>query len=120
MKKIIILASLPFLFSCKSQLENGIKETEFEGCPNQTVSQLFEKFLKNTEWESFISPDDNKFHLNVSGKYSDLDGVSHKMLVQFQYTTGDTWEVNAMKIDGKELNDADISNSISFMCESIQ
>lgn len=117
---MIILALVPFLFSCKSQLENGIKEGEFEGCPNQTVSQLFEKFLKNPEWESFISPDDNKFHLNVTGKYSDLDGVSHKMMVQFQYTKGDLWEANAMEIDGQALNDDDILNSLSFICESTQ
>jgi hypothetical protein len=117
MKKIILIAILPFLFSCKSQLENGIKQSSFEACPGITVEKLFNKFLKNPEWESFISPDDNKYHLNVSGKFNDA-GVVRKLNVQFQYTEGEMWEINAIEMDGETLSDEMILNFLGFMCET--
>ncbi len=118
MKKLILIGILPILIGCKRSLENTIKEGSFSVCPNVTVQKLFTKFLKNPNWEGFLSPDDNKFHLNVSGSFA-IEGQRKNMLVQFQYTEGDNWEVNAMEIDGENVSTDEWGGIIEYICEYV-
>ncbi len=116
MKKVIFLFSLFILLSCKSNLENVIKEGSFDSCPNQSVETLVNSFFKNPKWESFVSPEDDKFHLNASGQIL-YGNKKVNALIQFEIINEDRWQINAFEINGEPQDDYMIEELIAEMCE---
>ena len=57
-----------FLSGCKSEMDDLIKKGSFEACPDHTVETLVTNYFDNPKWESFITPDDDKYHLNATGE----------------------------------------------------
>jgi hypothetical protein len=112
-----LLIALVFSVGCQSQLDNEIKKGYFNECENYTVEKLLNKAFENGEWESFVSPDDDKYHLNFEGEIQ-IKGKKIKHIIQFQFIDeeeGD-WEINAWEVDGEPQTNSAISAMIDGIC----
>lgn len=105
--------------SCKYKMEQKIKKGYFDSCPKHDVESMVESYFENPDWESFISPDDNKYHLNVSGNIL-YNGREAKAILQFELLEDDRWKINAFEINGNEQNDFMISALLDEMCSSAE
>jgi hypothetical protein len=104
--------------SINPELDAIIKEGYFTACETYTVETLVNSFFTNPEWESFISPEDGKYHLNATGGilYEDKPAVA---AIQFEIE-GDSWEMNAFEIDGEPQTDLMSVALIKKMCSSVE
>lgn len=100
-------------------MEQTIRKGSFDSCPKHDVETMIESYFADPKWESFISPEDNKYHLNVSGKIM-YNGQESKALLQFELLDGKSWKINAFEINGEEQNDFMTSALISEMCSSAE
>ena len=105
------------LFGCKSEMDNTIKKGFFDACQEYNVETLVNSFFANPEWESFVSPDDDKYHLNASGQIT-YDNKPANALIQFEMDGNDSWEINAFEINGEAQNDFMAAELINKMCLS--
>lgn len=105
-----------FLSGCKSEMDDLIKQGSFDACPDHTVETLVSNYFDNPKWESFISPDDDKYHLNVSGTILYNDKPT-KILLQFEFTKGEHWQINAMDFNGEPQSEEMIYELVNSMCE---
>jgi hypothetical protein len=118
--KYLLLIFVIFLFlGCKSEMDSSIKNGYFDDCKNGTVEELVDGFFANPEWESFVSPDDNKYHLNVSGEITYADKPA-KAIIQFEINKDKTWEINAFEINGEGQTDEMISELVVGMCNEAE
>lgn len=117
MNKIYILILLIFFSGCKSSMEDKIRNGYFNNCPNADVETLINNFFSNPSWESFISPDDNLFHLNIKGQIN-FNGEPVEALVQFQMDKNDSWLINAFEINSQPQAEIMIGSLVSKMCEN--
>lgn len=106
------------LLGCKSEMDSTIKNGHFDNCQDGTVEELVEGFFTNTNWESFVSPDDNKYHLNVSGEIT-VNEKPAKALIQFEMIDDKNWQINAFTIDGEGQTDEMISELVTTMCNEL-
>jgi len=104
-----------FLSGCKSEMDDLIKKGSFEACPDHTVETLVTNYFDNPKWESFISPDDDKYHLNATGEIFYNDKPT-KILLQFEFTEGENWQINAMDLDGEPQSEEMIYELVNSMC----
>lgn len=117
MKQLIVFLCIGFFLSgCKSEMDEVIKQGSFDMCPDHTVETLVNNFFGNPKWESYVSPDDDKYHLNASGEILYNDKPT-KVLLQFEFTKGDNWQINALTYDGKPQSDDVVYELINSMCE---
>jgi len=115
---LALLASIA-LTSCSDSRDDIIKKGYFDRCPDYTVEELINDFFDHQYWESFISPDDNKYHLEVSGIiYLQEYNIPVDALIQFQLNNGDRWEINALEINGEPQYVEQYSYLIDDMCMS--
>ena len=119
MKYYAFFVLVLFLFvGCKSDMDSSIKEGYFDSCKSGTVEELVDGYFDKPEWESFVSPDDNKYHLNVSGGIT-YNNLPAKALLQFEINKDKTWKINAFEIDGEPQNELMIASIVSNMCEEV-
>lgn len=119
MKISLLFATPAFLiFGCTSAIDDTIKQGSFNSCPDYTVETLVNGFFADPVWESFVSPDDDKYHLNVSGGilYGDEDANA---LIQFELLGEDNWQINAFEIDNVPQNDFVIEALVTTMCDEM-
>lgn len=116
MNKIYIILFIILFAGCKNSMEDKIKSGYFNDCQIADVETLINSFFSNPKWESFISPDDNLFHLNVEGQIT-FNGEPAEATVQFQSDKNDSWFINAFEINSRPQADMMISSLISKMCE---
>lgn len=116
MNKIYIILFTILFAGCKNSMEDKIKSGYFNDCQIADVETLINSFFSNPKWESFISPDDNLFHLNVEGQIT-FNGEPAEATVQFQSDKNDSWFINAFEINSRPQADMMISSLISKMCE---
>lgn len=119
MKQLILLIFTLSFWGCKSGLDNSIKQGNFDACSKYTVESLVNNFVGNPQWESFVSPDDDKYHLNLSGTCM-YDGKSAKLLVQFQINEDETWFINAFELNGEPQPDEMIGSLVEAMCSDME
>jgi type II secretory pathway component GspD/PulD (secretin) len=118
MKYLLMILGIITLLGCKSEMDNTIKNGHFDNCQDGTVEELVEEFFTNTNWESFVSPDDNKYHLNVSGEIN-VNEKPAKALIQFEMIDDKNWQINAFTIDGEGQTDEMISELVTTMCNEL-
>jgi hypothetical protein len=116
MNKISLIFLIILFTGCKESMEDKIKSGYFNDCQIADVETLINSFFSNPKWESFISPDDNLFHLNIEGQIT-FNGKPAEALVQFQMDKNDSWFINAFEINSQSQADIMISSLISKMCE---
>lgn len=116
MNKIYIVLFIILFAGCKNSMEDKIKSGYFNDCQIANVETLINSFFSNPKWESFISPDDNLFHLNIKGQIT-FNGEPAEATVQFQSDKNDSWFINAFEINSRPQADMMISSLISKMCE---
>lgn len=116
MKQLAFLCSLILLFSCKSQLDDSIKQGYFDNCKKATVEKLVGNFFENPKWESFMATDD-KYHCNVSGRIT-YDNQPVKATIQFEILEDERWQINAFEINGEPQQDAMIESLVTEMCKA--
>ena len=106
------------LVSCTSAFDDSIKQGSFNSCPDYTVETLVNGFFSDPVWESFVSPDDDKYHLNVSGGilYGEEDANA---LIQFEFLEEDNWQINAFEINNVPQNDFIIEELVVAMCDEM-
>ena len=115
---IILLTSIS-LISCSDSRDDIIKKGYFDRCPDYTVEELINDFFEDAYWESFISPDDNRYHLDVSGViYLQEYNIPVDALIQFQLNGGDRWEINAFTINSEPQEVEQYYYLIDSMCMS--
>jgi hypothetical protein len=117
MKQIILLIIIITLVGCKSEMDKTIKEGYFDACKKYNVETLITSFFANPKWEGFVSPDDNKYHLNASGQIM-YDNQTENALIQFEMVGDDRWQVNAFEINGKAQDELMVAELINEMCIS--
>ncbi|MSQ79345.1 MAG: hypothetical protein EXR21_06680 [Flavobacteriaceae bacterium] len=117
MKQIIFLILITTLFGCKSDMDKTIKEGHFDACKKHNVETLVNSFFANPKWESFVSPDDDKYHLNVVGQIT-YDNKPVNALIQFEMDGNDRWQINSFEINGEAQNDLMVAELINEMCLS--
>ena len=117
MKQLIVLLIFTTLVGCKSEMDKTIKQGYFDACEKHNVETLVTSFFANPKWESFISPDDNKYHLNVSGQIM-YDNQTVNALIQFEMEGDDRWQINAFEINGEAQNELMVAELINKMCTS--
>ncbi len=117
MKKIAFLFLLTTLFSCKSKMDETIKKGYFDACKKHNVETLVNSFFANPKWESFVSPDDDKYHLNSSGQIT-YDNKPVNAVIQFEMDGDDRWHINAFEINGEAQNEIMVAELINEMCLS--
>lgn len=119
MKRSFLFAIPAFLiFGCTSAIDDTIKQGSFNSCPSYTVETLVNGFIADPVWESFVSPDDDKYHLNVSGVilYDDEDANA---VIQFEVLEEESWQINAFEIDNVPQNDFVIEELVTAMCDEM-
>jgi hypothetical protein len=119
MKNIFLILIIASSVGCKYKMEQTIKKGYFDSCPKYDVETMIESYFADPKWESFISPDDNNYHLNVSGRIM-YNGQESKAILQFELLDGKRWKINAFEINGEEQNDFMTSALISEMCSSAE
>lgn len=117
MKQLIALLIIITLVGCKSEMDKAIKQGYFDACEKHNVETLVTSFFANPKWESFVSPDDNKYHLNASGQIMH-DNKTVNALIQFEFVGDDGWDINAFEINGEAQNELMIDELINEMCIS--
>lgn len=117
MKYIYFIILVLIIASCKSKMDDSIKKGYFDSCKKATVEQLVNNFFNNPKWESFVSPDDDRYHLNVSGQIQ-YDEKAANALIQFEVLKNKKWQINAFEINGEPQDDDVIEELISEMCTS--
>ena len=115
MKRLIAISILITTIGCKSGMDKIIKEGYFDACKNHNVETLVKSFFANPEWVSFVSPDDNKYHLNASGQITYFGKVVNAV-IQFEMEGEERWKINAFEINGQPQDDEMIIELISEMC----
>jgi len=116
-KKVIFILFAFGLVTCKN-FDSVIKEGYFYECPNVSVRNLVDNFMGEPKWESFISPSDNQYYLNVSGEII-YDSRPASALLQFKFTEDNTsWIINAIEINGNPQVAEDINLFVSQMCNT--
>jgi hypothetical protein len=103
------------LFGCKAKMDETIKKGYFDACKKHNVETLVNGFFANPKWESFISPDDDKYHLNVSGQIT-YDNALVNALVQFETHEDERWQINAFEINGEPQDEFMVAELINEMC----
>jgi hypothetical protein len=98
-------------------MDDKIKKGYFNNCKKATVEKLVNNFFSNTKWESFVSPDDDKYHLNVSGQIQ-YDEKPAKVIIQFEELENEEWQINAFTINGQPQEDEVILELVSEMCNA--
>ncbi|MBE6584107.1 MAG: hypothetical protein E7649_03865 [Ruminococcaceae bacterium] len=90
----------------------GIKNSYFEDYSTEaTIGEALEGFCEDTEWEIFT--EGNKEYVKFSGEGM-LWGYGNRaslIIVVFEIERDWFW-VNSMSVNGKELNDVEISNTL--------
>jgi hypothetical protein len=119
MNKLILIIFALSLLGCKSEKDNAIKKGFFNGCSKANVETLVASFFENPKWESFVSPDDNKYHLNASGQIM-YNNVSANALIQFEIEEGEKWTINAFEINSQPQDDEMVVELIDEMCNSVK
>ena len=104
MNKIYLIFLIILFTGCKESMEDKIKGGYFNDCQIADVETLINSFFSNPKWESFISPDDNLFHLNIEGQIT-FNGKPAEALVQFQMDKNDSWFINAFEINSQSQAD---------------
>ena len=117
MKHIYFIILVIIITSCKSKMDDIIKKGYFNNCKKATVEQLVNNFFSNPKWESFVSPDDDKYHLNVSGQIQ-YDEKPAKVIIQFEELENEEWQINAFTINGEPQEDEIILELVSEMCNA--
>jgi hypothetical protein len=117
MKNIYIIILVIIITSCKSKMDDKIKKGYFDSCKKATVEQLVNNFFNNPKWESFVSPDDDKYHLNVSGQIQ-YEEKPAKALIQFEELENEGWQINAFEINGEPQEDEVMIELVSEMCNA--
>jgi hypothetical protein len=115
MKKILLTVLIASLFGCKAKMDDTIKKGYFDSCRKYNVETLINGFFANPKWESFISPDDDKYHLNVSGQIM-YDNAPANAIVQFEIHDDERWQINAFEINGEPQEDFMIAGLVDEMC----
>jgi hypothetical protein len=118
MKNLIFLLLVLTILSCKSEMDAVIKKGYFDSCSKANVETLVENFFNYPNWESFISPDDNRYHLNASGQIV-FDETAVNVLLQFEIEEGNRWRVNALELNGKPQDLDVILELIEEMCNDL-
>jgi len=98
-------------------MDDTIKKGYFNGCKKATVEQLVNNFFNNPKWESFVSPEDDKYHLNVSGQIQ-YDEKPANAIIQFEVLENEKWQINAFTINGEPQEDEIILELVSEMCNA--
>jgi hypothetical protein len=117
MKRLLLLILVASLFGCKSNMDDSIKKGHFDACKKYNVETLVNSFFANPKWESFVSSDDNNYHLNATGQIT-YDNKPVNALIQFQINNDDSWQINSFEINGEPQNDDTIIELINEMCSS--
>jgi len=117
MKQLIVLLIFTTLVGCKSEMDKTIKQGYFDACKKHNVETLVTSFFANPKWESFVSPDDNKYHLNASGQIM-YDNQTVNAVIQFEMEGDDRWQINAFEINGEAQNELMVAELINEMCIS--
>lgn len=117
MKRLIVLLIIITLVGCKSEMDKTIKQGYFDACKKHNVETLVTSFFANPKWESFVSPDDNKYHLNASGQIM-YDNQTVNAVIQFEMEGDDRWQINAFEINGEAQNELMVAELINEMCIS--
>ena len=98
-------------------MDKTIKQGHFDACPKHNVEKLVTSFFANPKWESFVSPDDDKYHLNASGQIM-YDNETVNALIQFEMVGDERWQINAFEINGEPQNEFMVAELINEMCIS--
>jgi hypothetical protein len=117
MKNILLLILITTLFGCKSNMDNTIKKGYFDACKKHNVETLVNSFFANPKWESFVSPDDDKYHLNAKGQIT-YDNKPVNAVIQFEMDGNDRWQINSFEINEEAQNDLMVAELINEMCLS--
>ena len=117
MKQLIVLLIIITLVGCKSEMDKTIKQGYFDACEKHNVETLVNSFFANPKWESFVSPDDDKYHLNASGQIT-YENKPVNAVIQFEMDGDDRWQINAFEINGEAQNDFMVAELINEMCLS--
>jgi len=118
MKKIIVLIIVSALVGCKSEMDKTIKQGYFDACKKHNVETLVTSFFANPKWESYVSPEDDKYHLNASGQIM-YDNKTVNALIQFEMEGDDRWQINAFEINGEAQDELMVAELINEMCISV-
>ena len=103
------------ILGCKSDMDETIKNGYFDTCPEANVETLVNGFFANPKWESFVSPDDDKYHLNATGEIQ-YDSKTVNAVIQFEMEDGDRWQINAFEINNQPQDNDMIAELIYEMC----
>ncbi len=117
MKQLLIITIFISFIGCKSEMDKTIKQGYFDACKKHTVEKLVESFFANPKWESFISPDDDKYHLNASGQIT-YDNKTVNAIIQFEMEGDNRWQINAFEINGVPQDEVMVAELINEMCLS--
>lgn len=117
MKQLLVVAILLTIVGCRSEMDRTIKEGYFDACQTDNVETLVESFFANPKWESFVSPDDNKYHLNASGQIL-YDNETVNALIQFEMEGDGRWQINAFELNGEPQDEYMVTELINEMCFS--
>jgi hypothetical protein len=96
-------------------MDNTIKKGYFDACKKHNVETLVNSFFANPKWESFVSPDDDKYHLNAKGQIT-YDNKPVNAVIQFEMDGNDRWQINSFEINEEAQNDLMVNELINKMC----
>ena len=117
MKQLIVLLIFTTLVGCNSEKDKTIKQGYFDACKKHNVETLVTSFFANPKWESYVSPDDNKYHLNASGQIM-YDNQTVNAVIQFEMEGDDRWRINAFELNGEAQDELMVAELVNEMCIS--
>lgn len=79
----------------KNRYINSVKNGAFYDITNVSVGVMSDIIFKNPKWEAVLGTDKN-YYVNLTGTFEN----GNKVLVQFIILENDSWEVNALEING--------------------
>ena len=82
-----------------------VKTGHMDMASGVAIGKAFDKFFKNGEWKSFISTDKQRI-VEFNGDFS-WKNKPAKLTVQFTIHPNNTFEMNAMSVNGVDMNDYD-------------
>ena len=118
MKQTAVFILVLIFIGCKSKMDDTVKKGYFDNCKKGNVEQLINGFFANPHWKSFVSPDDDKYHLNVTGDIQ-YEGKEASALIQFEILKNDRWQINSFMINGQPQSNEMVYELIYEMCNSL-
>lgn len=113
---IVIIFGLNPLYLINNSI-NFVKRGTLYACPDYTVEELVNNYMKNPKWEMGTTVEGDKA-VNIKGTVT-YDDKPAKVVIQY-FINGDEFEYNAFEMDGVAQGEYLYNQLITDMCQSMK